>query len=218
MKFQLPNLPYGHNELEPFMSADQLSTHYLKHHKGYVDKVNKAIEEQDLGDPTLEYLIHNQDGSLFDNAAQAWNHTFYWFGLTPETKAPESGKPLLTKIQKKFGGLDGLKAKFTDSATSLFGSGWTWLVATPDGDLEILNTQNADNPLRLERVRPLWTCDVWEHAYYIDVRNERKKYVEGIWSHVNWEFVERNYASESQPNMTQFMSAGQAVPASEHRY
>lgn len=206
MKFHLPRLPFGHAELEPFLSSEQVDTHYFGHHKAYVEQVNKLVVDLGLPDATLEYIIHNQDGKLFNNGAQAWNHTFFWMGLTPLTPGPDVRGPLMTAINKKFGSLDAMKEKFVDSAASLFGSGWTWLVTTPDGEVEIVNTQNADNPMRLERVRPIWTCDVWEHAYYVDYRNERKEYLRSAWRHVNWEFVERNFLTEEIPNMTRLMT------------
>lgn len=214
MRFRLPHLPFGHADLEPFISSEQIDTHYFGHHKAYVEKTNKLVGELGLEDATLEYLIHNQDGKVFNNAAQAWNHTFYWMGLTPQTPGPDPRSPLMAAINKRFGNLEGLKDRFIDSAANLFGSGWCWLVADPDGGLDIVNTQNADNPMRLERVRPIWTCDVWEHAYYVDYRNERKEYLRGIWRHVNWEFVARNYAAEEIPNMTKLMTGPAPGPAS----
>ncbi|MBX3023032.1 MAG: superoxide dismutase [Bdellovibrionales bacterium] len=206
MKFRLPHLPFGHAELEPFLSSEQVDTHYFGHHKNYVEKVNQLVIEQGLPDATLEYIINNQDGKLFDNGAQAWNHTFYWMGLTPLTPGPNANGKLMEAINRKYGNLEGLKERFIESAAALFGSGWCWLVATPDGEIDIVNTQNADNPIRLERVRPLWTCDVWEHAYYVDYRNERKEYLRSAWRHVNWEFIERNYSTEEVPNMTRLMT------------
>lgn len=210
MKLQLPKLPFGHAELEPFQSSEQLDTHYYKHHKAYIEQVNLLSEEMNLKTPTLEYIIHNHDGKLFNNAAQAWNHTFFWMGLAPMSAGPNTGGPLMAAIQKKYGSVDGLRERFVDAAASVFGSGWTWLVATPDGELDIVNTSNADNPMRLERVRPIWTCDVWEHAYYIDYKNDRKEYLKRSWRHVNWDFVERNFTTEEIPNMTRLMISSDA--------
>jgi Fe-Mn family superoxide dismutase len=205
MSYQLPKLPWTPADLKPFLSTDQVETHYSGHHKAYVDKVNKAIVDQKLGNPTLESLILNQEGGLFNNAAQAWNHTFYWYGLAPKAKGPDAGGRFMGAVNKKFGGMDGLRDRFMDAGTSLFGSGWTWIVATKEGDLDIANTQNADNPMRLKGVRPLWTCDIWEHAYYIDYKNVRKTYLERAWEHVNWDFVAANYEGSETPNMSKLM-------------
>lgn len=215
MNFRLPHLPWGHADLEPFLSSEQIDTHYFGHHKAYIEKTNNLITQLGLGDVTLEYIIHNQDGKLFENGSQAWNHTFFWMGLTPLTPGPSADGPLINAINKKFGSVEGLKERFVESAANLFGSGWCWLVATPDGDLDIVNTQNADNPIRLERVRPIWTCDVWEHAYYIDYRNDRKEYLSNAWRHVNWDFIERNFLNEEIPNMTRLMT--DSSPTAPHK-
>lgn len=213
MKFQLPQLPYGQGDLKPFLSNEQIEYHYGKHHKAYIDKVNAAIEDQKLGDITLEYIINNHDGKLFENAAQAWNHTFYWMGLTPQSSVPSASGKFADAVTKKFGSTEGLKTKFIESALAVFGSGWTWLVANATGQLDIVNTSNADNPIRLEQSRPLWTCDVWEHAYYVDYRNDRKEYLGRAWSKINWQFVEQNFNLEGVPNMTKLMTAQPAATA-----
>lgn len=205
MKFKLPNLPYPADALEPFMSEDQLRTHYTKHHQAYIDKVNKAVEEMDLKNVTLEKLILNHDGDLFNNAAQAWNHTFFWYGLSPKSQRPSADGLFMKSVNKNFEGLEDLKSRLIDSAVSLFGSGYTWIVSDEHGEVQIMNTHNADNPIRLEHTHPLWCCDVWEHAYYVDYRQERKKYLEQAWNHINWEFVEQCYQLKQIPNMTRLM-------------
>ena len=211
MRFHLPHLPYSHADLEPFMSSEQVDTHYFGHHKAYVDKVNKAVGELNLGEASLEFIIQNYDGRIFDNGSQAWNHTFFWLGLAPHASGPQVDGNFMKAIEKKFGGIEGLRDQFIESALNLFGSGWTWLVRTADGQLDILNTQNADNPMRGERARPIWTCDVWEHAYYVDYRNERKEYLTGAWKHVNWNFVEQNFMAEGVPNMSRHMTEAAAA-------
>jgi superoxide dismutase, Fe-Mn family len=192
------------------MSSETIDCHYFGHHKGYIDKTNELLNELGLAGCSLEKIILNHEGKLFDNAAQAWNHTFFWLGLKPEIEPPKPGGPLMRAIESAFGGLEPMKEQFLDAATNLFGSGWTWLVANDLGDLDFINTQNADNPIRLEKSHPLWTCDVWEHAYYIDYRNERKEFLEGIWSHINWEFAEQNYHFRRIPNMSRLMQGESA--------
>ena len=206
MEFKLLSLPFGRSDLEPFLSAEQVDSHYFGHHKAYVDQVNRDVAEMGLFDMSLEYIIRNQDGPVFNSAAQAWNHTFYWLGLTNRRCEPKGGGTFATAVNKKFGGMEGLREHFLDSASSLFGSGWTWLVASPSGELDVLNTQNADNPMRFEHMRPLWVCDLWEHAYYVDFRSERREYLRRAWQHINWEFIDKNYQSDEVPNMTRLMT------------
>jgi Fe-Mn family superoxide dismutase len=188
---QLPDLPYAMDALEPHISRDTLEYHYGKHHAAYVDKLNKAIKDTDYAGKTLEQIIATADGGVFNNAAQTWNHTFYWQCLSPHGGG-EPGNPVMKLIHKEFGGLDDFKKRFTDSAATLFGSGWTWLVANREGKLEIINTENAGNPLRQGHT-PLLTCDVWEHAYYLDYKNARPDYLKSFWKLVNWEFVNQQY-------------------------
>jgi superoxide dismutase, Fe-Mn family len=185
----LPRLPYPRNALEPHISAETLEYHYGKHHAGYVKKLNKQIPGTGFENAPLEEIIRKAPDGIFNNAAQVWNHTFYWNCLSPDG----GGKPeasLASSIDRTFGSF---KERFTESAATNLGSGWTWLVKNPDGALEIVNTGNAGNPMT-DGSQPLLTCDVWEHAYYIDYRNARRKYIDAFWKLVNWDFVAQNLA------------------------
>ncbi len=193
MAFTLPELPYAQDALEPHISAETLSYHYGKHHNTYVVKLNGLIEGTELADKSLEEIIKSSTGGIFNNAAQVWNHTFYWNCLAPNAGGQPSGE-LAAAIDASFGSFDEFKAKFTDSAVNNFGSSWTWLVKNADGSLAIVNTSNAATPLTDEGVTPLLTCDLWEHAYYIDYRNVRPDYLNAYWSLVNWDFVAKNLA------------------------
>jgi Fe-Mn family superoxide dismutase len=190
MAFQLPALPYEQNALEPHISAETLEYHYGKHHKSYVDKLNGAVEGTDMANASLEDVIRKAEGGVFNNAAQVWNHTFYWNCLSPNGGG-EPGGALADAINSAFGSFADFKEEFTEAAAGNFGSGWTWLVQKDDGSVAIHNTSNAGCPLT-EGVTPLLTVDVWEHAYYIDYRNARPKYLEAFWNLVNWEFVSAN--------------------------
>ncbi|BBD80360.1 superoxide dismutase [Aerosticca soli] len=187
MAFELPPLPYEKNALEPHISAETLEYHYGKHHQTYVTTLNKLIEGTEFSSMPLEEIIKKSSGPLFNNAAQVWNHTFYWHCLSPKGGGAPSGK-LADGINQAFGSFDKFKEEFSKSAVANFGSGWTWLVQRPDGTLAIVNTSNAATPITGSD-KPLLTCDVWEHAYYIDYRNARAKYVESFWNLVNWEFA-----------------------------
>ncbi len=191
MAFELPSLPYDKNALEPHISAETLDFHYGKHHKTYVDKLNGLVEGTDMADKSLEDVVKASSGGMFNNAAQVWNHTFYWNCLSPNGGGAPEGA-LATKISEAFGSFDKFKDEFTNSAIGNFGSGWTWLVQQQDGSVAIVNTDDADTPLTDESVTPLLTVDVWEHAYYIDYRNARPKYMEAFWALVNWDFVAGN--------------------------
>lgn len=191
MAFQLPALPYAQDALEPHISAETLEFHYGKHHKTYVDKLNGLVEGTDLAGKTLEDVVKSSEGGVFNNAAQIWNHTFYWNCLSPDGGGAPSGA-IGAAIDASFGSFDAFKEQFTTSAVNNFGSAWTWLVKNADGSLAIVNTSNAATPLTDESVTPLLTVDVWEHAYYIDYRNARPKYMEAFWALVNWEFVNAN--------------------------
>ncbi len=193
MSLKLMKLPYKMDALAPYISKETLQYHYAKHHQGYVDKLNTLIGDTNLAEMPLEDLIENETGAVFNNAAQIWNHNFYWQCLTPKGAEKPTGK-LLEAIDKNFGSFDGFKKAFKEKALANFGSGWTWLVKNPKGKLEIVNTSNAGNPMT-ENKKPLLTCDVWEHAYYIDYRNERGAYLNNFWKIVNWKFVERNFVS-----------------------
>ncbi len=187
MAFTLPNLPYAKDALEPHISAETLEYHYGKHHQTYVDKLNGLVEGTNNADKSLEDIIRSSDGGLFNNAAQVWNHSFYWNCLSPTGGGLPGGK-LAELIDRDFGSFDEFKSRFTDKAINTFGSGWAWLVQTTEGKLEITSTSNAETPLT-GSATPLMTCDVWEHAYYIDYRNARPKYLEAFWKLVNWDYV-----------------------------
>ncbi len=190
MAFTLPPLPYALDALAPHISKETLEYHYGKHHQAYVTNLNKAIEGTELESASLEDIIRKSSGGVFNNAAQVWNHTFYWSSLSPKGGG-EPSSALRKAIEAKWGSVDAFKAAFTQSAAGNFGSGWTWLVKKPDGTLDIVNTSNAGTPLTSSD-KALLTCDVWEHAYYIDYRNARPKYLENFWALANWDFAAQN--------------------------
>jgi superoxide dismutase, Fe-Mn family len=191
MAFELPELPYGKDALAPVISAETLEYHHDKHHAAYVANLNKLVEGTEYAGKSLEQIIASAPaGGIFNNAAQVWNHTFYFNGLSPNGGGEPSGA-LAAAIAKAFGSFSGFKEKMTASATGNFGSGWTWLVRNASGGLEIVNTSNAGNPLT-DGKTPLLAIDVWEHAYYIDYRNARPKYLQSIWDIINWDFVAAN--------------------------
>lgn len=190
MHFKLPTLPYPIDALEPHISAETLEYHHGKHHAKYVNTLNELIEGTPFADKPLADIIKTAEGPIFNNAAQTFNHDFYWKCLTPEKTEPSP--ELKTAIDKSFGSMDAFVEAFSKSAATLFGSGWTWLVIDDKGNLSIKNGTNADTPVRWGD-NPLLTCDVWEHAYYIDHRNARPKYIENFWKLVDWHFVSENY-------------------------
>lgn len=193
MTFQLPDLPYPTNGLEPHISKETLEYHYGKHHRAYVNKLNELVPNTEFANLSLEQIICKAPaGPLFNNAAQVWNHTFYWHCMKPNGGGKPSGK-LAEAIDKAFGSYDKFQQQLTEAGLTQFGSGWAWLVKTGDGKLEIVKTSNAGNPLT-DKKTPLLTCDVWEHAYYIDTRNDRGKYINNFWQVVNWDFVAKNFA------------------------
>ncbi|HEJ9550977.1 TPA: superoxide dismutase [Fe] [Proteus mirabilis] len=192
MSFELPKLPYALDALEPHISKETLEYHYGKHHQTYVTNLNNLVKGTDLENKSLEELIKTTEGGIFNNAAQVWNHTFYWNCLAPNAGGAPTGK-IAEAINKAFGSFEEFKKQFNDAAAKNFGSGWTWLVKKADGSLAIVNTSNAATPVSGED-KPLLTIDVWEHAYYIDYRNARVKYLEEFWALVNWSFVEANLA------------------------
>ncbi len=192
MEHTLPELPYAMDALAPHLSKETLEYHYGKHHQTYVTNLNNLIKGTGFENDTLEGIIKKSSGGIFNNAAQVWNHTFYWNGMKPNGGGDPKGA-LADAIKKKWGSVDEFKKAFATSCVGNFGSGWTWLVKKLDGSLEIVNTSNAATPMSGSD-RPLLTCDVWEHAYYVDYRNLRAKYVESFWGLVNWDFVENNYA------------------------
>lgn len=187
---ELPALPYPVDALEPHISAETLNYHYLKHHQTYVDNLNKIIAQQpELEKMSLEEIIHSSTGPTFNNAAQVWNHTFYWNCLSPHGGG-EPKNQLRKLIERDFGSFESFKVMFNEAALKTFGSGWAWLIETPQNKLEIISTSNALTPLSSEN-KPLLTCDVWEHAYYIDYRNSRANYLKAFWNLVNWDFSEQ---------------------------
>ena len=189
----LPELPYPLDALEPYISKQTLSFHYGKHHAAYVDKLNKAVQETHFFGKSLEEIIASAQGPIFNNAAQAWNHAFYWQCLSPNG-GDESENKIIRAIERDFKTMQDFKQSFTDAAASLFGSGWTWLVMNKSGKLKIINTQNADTPLTLGQT-PLLVCDVWEHAYYLDYQNARPDYLHAFWKLVDWEFVNEQFTA-----------------------
>ncbi|WP_339725290.1 Fe-Mn family superoxide dismutase [uncultured Paraglaciecola sp.] len=193
MAFELPALPYEKNALEPHISAETLEYHYGKHHATYVTKLNGLVEGTDMASKSLEEIVKNSEGGVFNNAAQIWNHTFYWNSLSPNGGGEPTGA-LADAINAKWGSFADFKAALNDKAVNNFGSSWTWLVKTADGSLDIVNTSNAATPLTDASLTPLLTVDLWEHAYYIDYRNVRPKYLEGFWALANWDFAAANFA------------------------
>ena len=190
MAFELPPLPYAQDALAPHMSAETLEYHYGKHHKTYVDNLNKAVDGTPDADASLEAIIMKAEGPLFNNAAQVWNHTFFWNGLSPNGGGTPTGA-VAARIDADFGGYDEFRAQFTDAGLTQFGSGWAWLVEK-DGKLAVMKTPNADLPMK-HGATALWTCDVWEHAYYIDYRNLRAKFIDVVLDNlINWDFVNSN--------------------------
>ncbi|MEW6742645.1 MAG: Fe-Mn family superoxide dismutase [Planctomycetota bacterium] len=190
MTHELPPLPYAKNALEPHISAETLDYHYGKHHQAYVTNLNKLIPGTEFEELALEEIVKRSSGPIFNNAAQVWNHTFYWQCLGPHAGGEPTG-PVADAIKSVFSSFANFKEKFTNAAVTTFGSGWAWLVKDKSGRLDIVSTSNAATPLT-EGKKPLLTCDVWEHAYYIDYRNARPKYVDAFWNLVNWKFLAKN--------------------------
>ncbi|MFC6440711.1 superoxide dismutase [Fe] [Bowmanella sp. JS7-9] len=193
MAFELPALPYEKNALEPHISAETLEYHYGKHHATYVTKLNGLIEGTEFAGKSLEDIVRTSQGGVFNNAAQIWNHTFYWHSLSPNGGGEPTGA-LADAINAKWGSFAAFKDAFNDKAVNNFGSSWTWLVKTAAGSLDIVNTSNAGTPLTEAGVTPLMTVDLWEHAYYIDYRNVRPNYMQAFWALINWEFAAKNFA------------------------
>lgn len=190
MPFQLPELPFSKDSLAPHISAETLDYHHGKHHNAYVTKLNAAIEGTEYASMSLEDIIKKSEGGLFNNAAQVYNHTFYWNCLSPNGGGNPSGK-IEEAINSKWGSFDSFKEAFTQSAATNFASGWTWLVKDSSGNLEIVNTDDAGCPITNNQT-PVLTIDVWEHAYYVDYRNSRPNYINAFWNLVNWDFASNN--------------------------
>ena len=195
MEHKLPELPYALDALAPHISKETLEFHYGKHHQTYITNLNGLIKGTEFENMSLEDIVKKSSGGMFNNAAQVWNHTFYWMGLSPTGKGG-GGEPkgaLADAINKKWGSFAKFKEEFTKCAVGTFGSGWAWLVKKPDGSLDLASTTGAGTPLT-GADKPVLTCDVWEHAYYIDYRNLRPKYVEAFWNLVNWDAAAKNFA------------------------
>ncbi|MDO5759646.1 MAG: superoxide dismutase [Bacteroidota bacterium] len=190
-KFNLENLPFEQNALEPHISKTTIEFHYGKHHQTYVNTLNSLVENSEFVDSSLEDIIRKSEGAVFNNAAQVWNHNFYWHCLTPKSNKGPKGN-LALAIEKTFGSFEKFKEEFTNKCLSLFGSGWCWLVKDNEGKVSIVQKSNAGNPIT-EGLKPILVCDVWEHAYYLDKQNARAKYVESFWEIVNWEFAQKNF-------------------------
>jgi superoxide dismutase, Fe-Mn family len=193
MSHTLPELPYAKNALAPVISEETITFHYGKHHQAYVTNLNKLIVGTEFESANLEDIVRKASGGMYNNAAQIWNHTFYWKCLAPKTGVEPTGA-LEKALVKQFGSVPEFKKQFGNAAVTLFGAGWAWLTRDAKGTLAIEQASNAGCPLTAGRM-PLLTCDVWEHAYYIDYRNARADYVEKFWTIVNWKFVEQNFAA-----------------------
>lgn len=190
-KIELPKLMYSLDALEPYISKRTIEFHYLKHHQTYVDKLNALIENTEFEGKDLEYIIKNSKGAIFNNAAQVWNHTFYWESLSEKPSHQPSGE-LEAQIVKQYGSLENLKQEFTTQALNLFGSGWVWLVKNEKNELEIIPLPNAENPI-CQNKTPLLVCDVWEHAYYLDKQNRRADYLKDFWPPLNWDKITERF-------------------------
>lgn len=191
MTFKLIDLPYPMNALEPHISQETLEYHYGKHHRAYVNKLNELVKGTEFESMSLDEVVKKSEGPIFNNAAQDWNHSFYWHSMSPDG----GGQPrdeLAAAIDAAFGSFEKFKEQFTQAGLTQFGSGWAWLVKNREGKLEIVKTANAGNPMT-EGKKPILTCDVWEHAYYIDTRNDRAKYINNFWAIANWEFAYNNF-------------------------
>ncbi len=191
MAHQLPPLPYAKDALEPVISAETIEYHYGKHHQTYVTNLNNLIQGTEFENASLEDIVKKSSGGIFNNAAQVWNHTFYWNGFKPNGGGEPTGE-LAEAINKAFGSFEEFKKQFTQKAITTFGAGWAWLVKNTDGSLSLESTSNAETPLTKGQT-PLLTIDVWEHAYYVDYRNARPKYAEEFWNIINWDFVAANF-------------------------
>lgn len=191
MTFTLPELPYAHNALEPVISEETINYHYGKHHQTYVTNLNGLVPGTEFENADLETIVKKSSGPIFNNAAQIWNHDFYFLSLTP-VKGTAPSENLLKAIETKFGSLDNFKTEFNKAAVTVFGSGWAWLVKTAEGGVDIVKESNAGNPMT-SGLTPLLTFDVWEHAYYIDYRNRRADYVAALWELVDWDVVSARF-------------------------
>lgn len=207
--FRLPTLSYKLSDLAPFLTEEQMKFHYEKHHQTYIDNLNKAITATPaLGEKTLEELIMENTGPLFNNAAQTWNHTFFWYNMAPKGKGGSPSDDLMNAIKKSFGTFDDFFKQFVDTGIKQFGSGWAWLCVAPDGSLKLTSTSNAEVPFKgATPLRPILTADVWEHAYYVDYRNRRQAFLETLKDYINWNFVNENFTMKSTRSLHQDMKA-----------
>lgn len=187
MAFELPKLPYRPDALVPFISEETIEFHYGKHHQAYVNNLNGLVPGTEFENASLETIIKKADGGIFNNGAQVWNHTFYFEAFAKKGRKSPSGE-LADAVNKSFGSYDSFREQFSKAASTLFGSGWAWLAKNSDGSLQIIQESNAGNPLR-KGLKPLLTCDVWEHAYYIDYRNKRPDYIKNFWEILDWDIV-----------------------------
>lgn len=204
--FKLPQLPYAKTALSPFLNEEQMTYHYDKHHKAYIDNLNKFIEaDASLKGKSLEEIVSASTAGIFNNAAQIWNHTFYWFNMAPAGQGGQPSPELATAIKTSFGNMDELKAKFVEGGVKTFGSGWIWLCTDMEGKLSLVSTSNAAVPFTGNGPIPLMVADVWEHAYYVDYRNLRQKYLETFWNHINWNFASENFSSKKVRSLTSSM-------------
>jgi Fe-Mn family superoxide dismutase len=192
MVFELPKLPYATNALEPYITAQTIDFHYGKHHQTYVTNLNNLVKGTEFENATLEEIVKKAEGGIFNNGAQVWNHTFYWFSLKPNGGGEPKGK-LAEAINANFNSFAEFKEKFSNAAVTLFGSGWAWLSKDANGKLVISQESNAGNPLR-KGLTPILTFDVWEHAYYLINQNKRAEYVGNLWNIINWEEVEKRFS------------------------
>lgn len=195
MKYVLPKLNFSVEKINDLMSVETISYHYDKHHQTYITNLNNLLPGSPFEKMTIDEIVKKATGPIFNNAAQTWNHTFYWMSVTDKITAVENNPQMLKEINSQFETVANFKEKFMESAKSLFGSGWTWLVKDASGKLSIVNCPNADIP-KGEDIVPLLVCDVWEHAYYIDFRNVRANYLQAFWNHIDWNFVEKNFHSK----------------------
>lgn len=191
MSFELPKLNYGLDDLEPVISRRTLEFHYGKHHQAYVNNLNNLIDGTEFENSTLEEIVMKSTGGIFNNGAQVWNHTFYFDQFSKDGCKEPRGK-LLVAIDAAFGSFESFKEQFAKASVTLFGSGWSWLVINKEGKLEIVQTQNAGNPITAG-LKPIMTCDVWEHAYYLDKQNLRPSYVEDFWKILDWQIISDRY-------------------------
>jgi len=191
MVFELPKLPYKTNSLVPYISEETIEFHYGKHHQTYVNNLNGLVPGTDFENSDLESMIMKGEGPIFNNAAQIWNHTFYFESFSKDGRKTPAG-PLADEITRSFGTFEGFREQFTRSATTIFGSGWAWLAKKDDGTLHIMQESNAGNPLK-KGFTPLLTCDVWEHAYYIDYRNRRPDYIKAFWELIDWDIIDMRF-------------------------